>query len=162
MIHDENGIPYDEIAVIMFNKSYKKRFSGWNSRSYNLEYPLMALLKQKDVPFCTMYGTGESWGARYGDDGGVRFITFQSTLGLDFRAAVVCGLTPFGEYHGTKKPDWELIKEDEERYQEMLKHTEDDIRFLYVACTRAKEILHIVLPETGETSVYVKMLKDAE
>lgn len=162
MIHDESGIPYDEIAVIMFNKSYKKRFSGWNSRFYNLEYPLMALLKQKDVPFCTMYGTDESWGARYGDDGGVRFITFQSTLGLDFRAAVVCGLTPFGEYHGTKKPDWELIKEDEERYQEMLKHTEDDIRFLYVACTRAKEILHIVLPETGETSVYVKMLMDAE
>lgn len=162
IIHDENGIPYDEIAVIMFNKSYKKRFSGWNSRFYNLEYPLMALLKQKDVPFCTMYGTDESWGARYGDDGGVRFITFQSTLGLDFRAAVVCGLTPFGEYHGTKKPDWELIKEDEERYQEMLKHTEDDIRFLYVACTRAKEILHIVLPETGETSVYVKMLMDAE
>lgn len=162
MIHDQNGIPYDEIAIIMFNKSYKKRFSGWYSKSYDLEYPLKVLLNQKDIPFCMMYGTDESWSARYGDDGGVRFITFQSTLGLDFRAAIVCGLTPFGEYFGTKKPDWELIREDEERYQEMLKHTEDDIRFLYVACTRAKEILHIVLPETGETSVYVKMLEDAE
>lgn len=161
-IHDEYGIPYDEIAVIMFNKAYRKRFVGWNSKSYNLETPLMALLKQEDIPFCTMYGTDESWGARYGDDGGVRFISFQSTLGLDFRAAIVCGLTPLGEYNGTRNPNWEQLKTDEDKYQEMLKHAEDDIRFLYVACTRAKEILHIILPETRETSVYVKMLEDAE
>ncbi len=161
-IHDEEHIPYDEIAVIMYNKSYKKRFAGWNSKSYNLEEPLMMLLKQEDIPFCTMYGTDENWGARYGDNGGVRFISFQSTLGLDFRAAIVCGLIPLGEYNGTKNPDWEDIRTDETKFQEMLKHTEDDIRFLYVACTRAKEILHIILPETGETSVYVKMLEDAE
>ena len=161
-IHDEYGIPYDEIAVIMFNKSYRKRFVGWNSKSYNLETPLMDLLKQEDIPFCTMYGTDESWGARYGDDGGVRFISFQSTLGLDFRAAIVCGLIPLGEYNGTRNPNWEQIKDDEEKFQEMLKHAEDDIRFLYVACTRAKEILHIILPETRETSVYVRMLEDAE
>ena len=161
-IHDEEHIPYDEIAVIMYNKSYRKRFAGWNSKSYNLEEPLMMLLKQEDIPFCTMYGTDENWGARYGDNGGVRFISFQSTLGLDFRAAIVCGLIPLGEYNGTKNPDWEDIRTDETKFQEMLKHTEDDIRFLYVACTRAKEILHIILPETGETSVYVKMLEDAE
>ena len=161
-IHDEEHIPYDEIAVIMYNKSYRKRFAGWNSKSYNLEEPLMMLLKQEDIPFCTMYGTDENWGARYGDNGGVRFISFQSTLGLDFRAAIVCGLIPLGEYNGTKNPDWEYIKTDETKFQEMLKHTEDDIRFLYVACTRAKEILHIILPETGETSVYAKMLEDAE
>ena len=161
-IHDEGGIPYDEIAVIMFNRAYRKQFVGWNSKSYNLETPLMSLLAQKDVPFCTMYGKDESWGARYGDDGGVRIITFQSALGLDFRAAVVCGLTPLGEYHKTKKPDWAHIRADEEKFQEMLGYTENDIRHLYVACTRAKEILHIVLPETGETSVYVRMLEDAK
>lgn len=161
-IHDEGHIPYDEIAVIMFNKKYWKRFTGWNSKSYNIEYPLMVLLKQEDIPFCTMYGTDENWGARYGDDGGVRFISFQSALGLDFRAAIVCGLVPLGEYNGTRKPDWEDIRTDEAKFQEMLRHAEDDIRFLYVACTRAKEILHIILPETGETSVYAKMLEDAE
>ncbi len=161
-IHDEESIPYDEIAVIMFNKSYKKSLAGWNGRLYDLETPLMGLLKQEDIPFCTMYGTDESRGARYDDDGGVRLISVQSTLGLDFRAAIVCGLIPLGEYHGTRNPDWERIRTDETKFQEMLKHTEDDIRFLYVACTRAKEILHIILPETGETSVYVKMLEDAE
>ena len=161
-IHDEELIPYDEIAVIMFNKSYLKRFRGWNSKSYNLEYPLMALLQQEDIPFCTMYSTDENWGARYGDDGGVRFVSFQSSLGLDFRAAIVCGLIPLGEHNGTKNPDWESIRKNEIEFDEKIKHTEDDIRFLYVACTRAKEILHIILPETGETSVYMKMLEDAE
>ena len=161
-IHDEDGIPYDEIAVIMFNKTYLKKLAGWNSKLYNLEHSLMALLTEEDIPYCTMYGTDENWGARYGDDGGVRIITFQSTLGLDFRAAIVGGLVPFGEYNGTRNPNWKTIKTNEENYQELLKHAEDDIRFLYVACTRAKEVLHVVLPETRETSVYVKMLEDAE
>ena len=162
-IHDENGIPYDEIAVIMFNREYKKRFPKWRDATYRLEHPLKALLAQKDIPYCCMYGsTDENWGTVYGDDGGVRFITFYSTLGLDFRAAIVCGLLPLGEHEGTRMPDWTRIKEDEERFQEMLKYAEGDIRFLYVACTRAREILHIVLPETGNTSVYAGMLEDAE
>lgn len=161
-IHDDKGIPYDEIAVIMFNKAYRKRFVGWNNKTYNLETPLMVLLSQMDIPYCTMYGSDENWGARYGDDGGVRLISFQSVLGLDFRAAIVCGLTPLGEYHETRNPDWELIKSDKEIFHEMLNYAQDDIRFLYVACTRAKEILHIILPESRETSVYVKMLEDAE
>ncbi len=161
-IHDDAGIPYDEIAVIMFNKSFKKKIDVWGNKKYNLETPLMSLLAQGDIPFCTMYGTDENWGARYGDDGGVRFISFHSTLGLDFRAAIVCGLIPLGEYNGTKCPNWAFVKEDDTKYQEMLKHTEEDIRFLYVACTRAKEILHIILPETGNTSVFMKMLEEAE
>ena len=55
-----------------------------------------------------------------------------------------------------------MIKSDKEIFHEMLNYAQDDIRFLYVACTRAKEILHIILPESRETSVYVKMLEDAE
>lgn len=161
-IHDESEIPYDEIAVIMFNRSYRQRFPGWNSKSFNLEYPLMVKLTQEDIPFCTMYGSEESWGARYGDDGGVRLIGFQSALGLDFRAAIVCGLMPLGEYNETRNPNWSQIKTDEENYQKMLKYAEDDIRFLYVACTRAKEVLHIILPESRDSSVYIRMLEDAE
>lgn len=161
-IHDKEGIPYDEIAVIMFNKSYRKNFDWWNDKTYNIEKPLMLLLSQEEIPYCTMYGTDESWGAQYGDDGGVRLIGFQTVLGLDFRAAIVCGLVPLGEYNKTRKPDWTLIKDNNELFIETLNHAKDDIRFLYVACTRAKEILHVILPETGETSVYCKMLEDAE
>lgn len=162
MIHDENVIPYDEIAVIMFNRRHLKRFPGWGNRIYNLEVPLTELLEQNDVPHCAMYNTDTGWSARYGDDGGVRLITFQSVLGLDFRAAIVCGLLPLGVHDGTKNPDWNAIRENEEGFEEALKDTKSNIRFLYVACTRAKEIPHVILPESGETSVYINMLEAAE
>lgn len=161
-IHDEKGIPYDEIAVIMFNKGYKKHFTGWGNKKYNLETSLMALLTEEDIPFCAMYSKDSNWGARYGDDGGVRFITFRSALGLDFRAAIVCGLLPLGEHNGTKGPQWDRLREEPEIFQQTIKQTEDDIRYLYVACTRAKEILHIVLPESSDSSVFIKILEDAE
>lgn len=161
-IHDENGIPYDEIAVIFFNRSYIRRIPGWKDSKYRVEETIASKLEQHEIPFCRMYSSDENWGARYGDDGGVRFVGFRTVLGLDFRAAIVCGLAPLGEFHGTKNPNWEILKADEERFRETLKSTEDDIRYLYVACTRAKEILHIILPEAVETSVFVKMLEDAE
>lgn len=161
-IHDDNSIPYDEIAVVMYNRSFKRRFSGWANFPYSIEKPLMALLAQEDIPYCQMYDTDESWGARYGEDGGVRLISFRTVLGLDFRAAIVCGLLPLGEYHGTKHPNWEALRADKDKFQEMLEHTQDDIRFLYVACTRAKENLVIILPEQRAYSVFVGLLEDAE
>lgn len=160
-IHDEDGIPYDEIAVIMYNASFKKRIKMWKESKYDLETPLLQLLKYNDIPFCQMYSTDTEWSARYGDSGGVKLIKVLSVLGLDFRAAVVCGLPSLGEYNQVKNPNWDEVRE-EESFQEMLKFTQDDIRILYVACTRAKEVLHIILPETGDTSVYIKMLEDAE
>ena len=161
-IHDEDGIPYDEIAVIMYNTKFRKKIAGWGDPKYNLETPLMSMLKMNDIPFCQMYSSEAEWSARYGEAGGVKLIRVLSVLGLDFRAAIVCGLPPLGEYHCTKMPDWKKLREDEEAFQEKLIDTQDDIRTLYVACTRAKEVLHIILPESGETSVYVKMIENAD
>lgn len=161
-IHDEDGIPYDEIAVIMYNTKFRKKITGWGDPKYNLETSLMVMLKMNDIPFCQMYSTEAEWSAQYGESGGVKLIRVLSVLGLDFRAAIVCGLPPLGEYHCTKMPDWKALREDEEAFQARLIDTQDDIRGLYVACTRAKEVLHIILPESGETSVYAKMLEDAE
>jgi superfamily I DNA/RNA helicase len=122
----------------------------------------MTLLKMQDIPFCQMYGTDTEWSARYGEDGGVKLIKAFSVLGLDFRAAIVCGLPPLGEHDGTKNPDWMSIRENEETFLLKLQKTKDNVRTLYVSCTRAKEVLHIILPESGETSVYAKMLEAAE
>lgn len=160
-IHDEHGIPYDEIAVVMYNATYKKKIEGWAEYNYNLETPLASLLVQNDIPITRMYDTDSSWGSRYGDDGGVRFIKFASVLGLDFRAAIVCGLIPLGDHDETKHPNWKQVKDDEGELQEKLKATQDNIRYLYVACTRAKEVLHIIMPESGNSSVYMKMLSDS-
>ena len=88
-------------------------------------------------------------------------IKFQSTLGLDFRAAIICGLIPLGEYDGIKNPNWEKLKIDEENYSNAIAATQSCIQNLYVACTRAKEILYIIAPETESESVFMKMLKDS-
>jgi hypothetical protein len=106
-IHDEDGIPYDEIAVIMYNASFKKRIKMWKESKYDLDTPLLQLLKYNDIPFCQMYSTDTEWSARYGDSGGVKLIKVLSVLGLDFRAAVVCGLPSLGEYNQVKNPNWD-------------------------------------------------------
>ena len=88
-------------------------------------------------------------------------IKFQSTLGLDFRAAIICGLVPLGEYDGIKNPNWEHLKTNEETYSNAIAATQSCIQNLYVACTRAKEVLYIIAPETENESVFMKILKDS-
>ena len=160
-IHDEHEIPYDEIAVIMYNASYKSKFPKWKNYMYSLERPLLVRFMQEDIPYCKLYSADGEWQEHFGETGGVRLIKFHSVLGLDFRAAIICGLKPFGYYDAVKKPDWAAIKEDEEKYNNAVQATHQCIRNLYVACTRAKEILHIVAPETEDDSVFVKILKDS-
>lgn len=160
-IHDEIGIPYDEIAVIMYNTTYRAKIEGWNNLKYNLETPLASLLTVEDIPYCRMYSSDAEWASRYGSDGGIKLIKFASVLGLDFRAAVVCGLKPLGNYHKTKKPKWEELKANPELFSNAVDMTHSDIRNLYVACTRAKEILHIILPEKKSESEYIRIIEES-
>lgn len=160
-IHDRLEIPYDEIAVVMNYGHYNKHFSGWKNKTYSIENPLIVRFDREDIPYCKMYATDAEWASRYGSDGGVKMIKFDSVLGLDFRAVIVCGLITLGEYDQTKNPDWSTLKENEEEYQSVVSSTQDNIRRLYVACTRAKEVLHVIVPESAEKSVYMKMLLDA-
>ena len=160
-IHDEYDIPYDEIAVIMYNASYKANFPKWDDHVYSLEYPLLIRLKQEDIPYCILYNSGNEWSEHFGETGGVKLIKFQSVLGLDFRAAIICGLKPFGYYDEVKRPDWNSLKKNEEKYINAIQATHQCIRSLYVACTRAKEILHIIAPETKDDSIFIKILKES-
>lgn len=160
-IHDEYEIPYDEIAVIMYNAQYRFKFPKWKNFMYSLERSLLVRLIQEDIPFCKLYSTEGEWQEHFGETGGVRLIKFHSVLGLDFRAAIICGMKPFGHYDGVKSPDWKSIKENEEKYSNAIQATHQCIRNLYVACTRAKEILHIIAPETIEDSIFLKILKDS-
>ncbi|MCM1225795.1 MAG: AAA family ATPase, partial [Lachnospiraceae bacterium] len=43
-IHDELGIPYDEISVVMNNGHYSKQFNGWKDRKYDIETSLTKLI----------------------------------------------------------------------------------------------------------------------
>ena len=118
-------------------------------------------LHQEDIPCCKLYSTDSGWQDHFGETGGVRLIKFQSTLGLDFRAAIICGLVPLGEYDEIKKPNWSQLKTDEDKYANALAATQSSIQNLYVACTRAKEVLYIIAPENENESVFMKILKDS-
>ncbi len=160
-IHDVHGIPYDEIAVVMYNGKYNGRLPGWRDYRYLLEYNLTTKLTEQDVPFCRLYSTDGEWQDHFGETGGVRLIKFQSVLGLDFRAAIICGLKPLGFHEVVKKPNWVLLKEDAEKYDNAVEASHALIRNLYVACTRAKEVLHIIAPESPSESDFVKLLHDS-
>lgn len=160
-IHGHKGIPYDEIAVIMYQGKYNAKIRGWAEKTYLLQEKLERTLSVKDIPFCRLYSTDTDWHDDIGETGGVRLIKFQSTLGLDFRAAIICGLPPLGEFDSIKNPNWNELKTNEEIYLDKVAATQSCIQNLYVACTRAKEMLYILAPETEKESVFIKMLKDS-
>lgn len=151
-LHDKKGIPYDEIAVLMYNKQFKPF-------KYYLESPLRKRLLNEGIPYSCLYTNDETWSGRYGD-GGVSLITFDSTLGLDFQAVIACGIRPLGVYDRTKniRPGQILEEEDAENLKK-------NISYLYVACTRAKDYLHIVLSEPNEKainkSIYNRLLLES-
>ena len=148
-IHDDKGVPYDEIAIALYNRQYKPF-------KYYLESALLDVFNKEHIPYCLLYKSDQNRGNRYGD-GGVSFITFDSVLGLDFQAVVVCGIKPLGAYDKTKKLNIESVL-DEEQTENLKKN----ISYLYVACTRAKDYLHIVLSELSSQSIYNKLLTDSE
>ena len=145
----------------MYQGRYRKKINGWLDKKYVLQELLEAKLRLADIPYCKLYSTESDWQDHFGETGGVRLIKFQSTLGLDFRAAIICGLIPLGEFDEIKNPNWVQLKEDEEKYSSAIDATQSCIQNLYVACTRAKEILYIIAPETEEESVFIKMLKES-
>lgn len=148
-IHDEKGVPYDEIAVAMYYRKYRPL-------NYYIESALLGAFNRAHIPHNLLYNNDQSWGGRYGD-GGVSLITFDSVLGLDFQAVVVCGIKPLGAYDRTKRLKSENVL-DEEQTENLKKN----ISYLYVACTRAKDYLHIILGESSSQSIYNKLLTDSE
>lgn len=160
-IHDGYGIPYDEIAVIMYNGSFRVKLPGWKDAQYALERSLIDKLTEEDVPYCNLCAADSELRDRFCETEGVRIIKFQSVLGLDFRAAIICGLKPLGYYECLKKPNWELLQGNEEKYAESVASMNVLIRSLYVACSRAREVLHIIASDIPSESVFVKLLCDS-
>lgn len=148
-IHDDKGVPYDEIAITMYNRKYKYF-------SYYIESEIQTALVREQIPFNMLYKNDQNWGGRYGD-GGVSLITFDSVLGLDFEAVIVCGIKPLGVYDKTKG-----IVLEENLDEEKIEQLKKNISYLYVACTRAKDYLHIILGEPSNKSVYNKLLTDSK
>lgn len=158
--HDVHKIAYDEIAVVMYNKRYPRRMRNWKDSVYNLERFLLIEMVEEHMPHSIMYSTQAQDAVRYGANDGVAMISFESVLGLDFKAVIVCGLKPFGDYDNTKYlSETDLKKLSAE--DEAIENVRNNVRMLYVACTRARDILYIIQPERKDDSLYIKMLLDA-
>lgn len=159
-IHDNDKIPYDEIAVIMFHRSYKAKFENWGSRVYMVLEPLVDELNARHLSYTKLLPGGEGGlGERYGMGKGVVITTFESALGLDFRAVIVCGIKGMGKHFNTKVADVfstqdEIFEQKDDFYK--------SVNSLYTACTRAKETLHIILSDKPSDSIYSKMLLDSK
>ena len=155
--HDVHKIPYDEIAVVTYYRTYDRKKKSWDEKKYDIEKNVMSRLINENIPRCEMYSNSNDV-VRYGSNDGVALISFESVLGLDFRAVIVCGLKPLGDYDGTKYLTVSDIKSSE-----LDDETGDNIRknisLLYVACTRARELLYIVQPEKDiKESLYMDLI----
>ena len=54
------------------------------------------------------------------------------------------------------------LKREDILDEEQTENLKKNISYLYVACTRAKDYLHIVLGESSSKSIYNKLLTDSE
>lgn len=158
--HDIHRIPYDEIAVVIYNRNYSKKMSGWDEKRYTFERQLIIKMLDEDIPHCSRYSDSLEQ-TSVGNSDGVSLISFDSVLGLDFRAVIVCGLKPLGVYDKTKELS---VKELEKN--ELDDTTKDNIRknisLLYVACTRARDVLYLIQPEKNASdSLYMDLLASA-
>lgn len=159
--HDEYKIPYDEIAVVMYNRKYARKLNGWKESVYRLEECLLHKMRVENIPGSSLYYDQlDASQVRYGNHDGIALISFESVLGLDFRAVIVCGLKPFGDYDKTKYLDDRDINRlniNDER----IANIKRNINYLYVACTRARDLLYIIQPEKEEESLYMRLLSYA-
>lgn len=158
-IHMQYHIPFDEIAVVIYNKTYRGALANWK-QPYDLITPLLKGLSQNNIKFAKMYTQDDDFAARYGVDNGVALIPFESVLGLDYRAVIVCGTKPLGEYDGTKIINL-LLEYGVTVRESKIDDFKKNINSLYIACTRAKDVLCIINTEDTDDSIYTKILTES-
>ena len=83
---------------------------------------------------------------RYSDSNGVVISTIDSSLGLDFKAAIVAGLYPYNyvfrdDYSYKTISSWSVIKNmpDDDQLQ-----VQTQMRAIYTACSRARDVLYVL------------------
>ena len=153
-MHDVQNIPYSEIAILL---SYQAA-----SKGYWIKYPLRAKIKSQfltnhpEIPFVELAWSETA--SSYETRDGVALLTYVGSLGIDFRGVVVCGIPLIGRRLGVSDDTRETIAQKKPDEQVEYRNSFDA---LYVACSRAKESLAIVLPRPGSTfcSTYSRILQ---
>ena len=144
-ICEKYHIGYSEIAVLYPVKDNKPL-------NYHIQYWIKKAFEENNIPSSFISTTDDGNKTTYSNSNGVVISSIDSSLGLDFRAVVLTGLYPYtyvfdeiGHRHRLSK--WESIKDLSDDAKES---TQVQMRKLYTACSRAREVLYVLSDaETG-------------
>lgn len=152
-MHDKQNIAFTDIAVLLYNQS--GHVPGY--RSYRILSAVHYGLAMKDIP-CVRLAWSDNR-VQYATRDGVALISYQGALGLDFRGIVVAGIPAIGARLGVASETKETIVDVSSELQ-----GEYQLGFdaLYIACTRAKDSLTIVMPSPSiYSSTYTQIILDS-
>lgn len=158
-INAKYNISYSDIAVIFPYKSHS-RFH------YNILQWIKDGLDSEGIEHSEIFKSGEDFSrAKYSATTGVVLSTIDSSLGLDFRAVIVCGLYPldyvvFGAEGNTTAKEiksWVTIGKMSDQLKEQV---QEQMRKIYTACSRARDVLYVIsdLKEGSPMSEIVKAM----
>lgn len=138
-IADKYHIGYSEIAVLYPQK-------GNRLFKYNFLYWVTEGLKQDQIQFSIISTPEDGQKVKYSDTRGVVLSSIDSSLGLDFRAVIIAGLYPFNyvfdsNSNAKKLSSWETVGKLEPDVKE---NVQVEMRKLYTACSRAREVLYVL------------------
>ena len=153
-MHDIQNIGYSEIAILIFNQG--------GNRKLGYKYPLLARIKNQlytsatDIPFTLL--AWENDRKPYTLRDGVSIITYEGSLGIDFRGIIVGGISLVGTLDEVQYETPETIAEK----PKMLTNYRTGFDALYLACTRAKDSLAIIMPSKVSpiATVYSEIMHD--
>ena len=148
------NISYNDICLVYPNEKYKVlRY-----------YPLLWLTKkfnERGIPFSTIYGNNR---CELLETNGITITTIDSSLGLDFKAVILCGLKPLNTYWPYETNSAKFFKSEKiHNNEEALIGLNLNVRKIYTAASRAREKLYI-LNDLGDESLLnnIIMNKDGE
>ncbi len=134
-------VGYSEIAVLFPYKQNK-------SLNYYFLYWLTSAMDKEDIPYSliTTPVDGVQNKVQFSKTNGVVVSTIDSSLGLDFKAVIVAGLYPYNYFFTDKGvkveiSNWKQIGELGADSQEKV---QVQIRKVYTACSRARDILYVI------------------
>lgn len=145
-IADKYHIGYSEIAVLYPQK-------GNRLFKYNFLYWVTEGLKQDQIQFSIISTPEDGQKVKYSDTRGVVLSSIDSSLGLDFKAVIIAGLYPFNyvfdsNSNAKKLSSWETVGKLEPDVKE---NVQVEMRKLYTACSRAREVLYVLSDLTPGT-----------
>lgn len=153
-MHDEQAIGYTDIAVLLYNQyAY---IDGWK---YNILAMLHIALKQHHIEWTDLSWKNSAETITYQSRRGVSVMTYEGALGLDYRGVIVAGIPTVGAYSGAYMLNSVSVMSEDETMRE---NYVQGFKSLYLACTRAKDSLTIVVPAPNVfVSDYTRVILDA-